>query len=341
MPIKYIKVLTVLLIGFTSNSVAGVSARVWQLEDGTPLMRAAQEGNVAKVQELLNQGVNVNEQSKRSKATPLIFAASAGNVEVVRLLLKRGANPNLCSWADMCPIWWATQSGSYETVKTLIEAGADVKRNPGVDSLEHPTLQQAVFAGRSDIVQLLLDHETEIDYTNFFAENTALATAVRVGQAKIAQILIERGANLGAVTEVPYYEGLSALEIAKKEGHKAAVEVVESTLKSGKYNSQKYSVESTIDKLYRDPTFDLSAQGKDLAQFLRKQTKETLRRIRNAIFARKNYQFDDPKLIEYFQKRFPTYKPTTRRFDMSEIDKRNVQYMKEIEEYRVSRDAAG
>jgi hypothetical protein len=193
---------------------------------------------------------------------------------------------------------------------------------------------------------LLLDHGIELDYTNFYAENTALAVAVRLGRAEIAQLLIDAGADLGAATEVPYsewkyHEGKSAIELAKKEGHTSAVEVVENALKSGKYNRPKYSVESIIDKLYRDPTFDLSAQDKDLVQFLRKQTPETLRRLRNTIFARKNYQFDDPQLTEYFRKRFPSYKPAVRKYDLSEIDKRNVQYMKDVEEYRAARDAAG
>jgi hypothetical protein len=320
---------------------AGVAARFWQLEDGTPFMRAAREGNVVKVQELLARGANVNEQSGRGEATPLIFAASAGKVEVVNLLLKRGANPNLCAWANTCPVWWATRSGSYETVKLLLEAGADVNKQPGPSSLEPPTLQIAAGSGRIDIVKLLLDHGIAVDHTNSFSEHTALASAVANGRANVAQLLIEQGADLGEVTEVPYAGELTALEYARKMGHQVVVEVIGTALKSGKYNRPKYSADSIIDKLYRDPTFVLSDQGKDLTQFLRKQKKETLRRIRNTIFARKNYQFDDPQLTEYFRKRFPSYKPITRNYEMSDIDKRNVQYMKEIEEYRAARDAAG
>lgn len=339
-------VLYAIFLFLTDLALAGVSASGWQLNEPTLLMRAARDGDVSSVQELLSKGNSVNEQTKKSHATPLIFAASAGKVEVVKLLLKRGANPNLCSWGEVCPIWWATQSGSYETIRLLIESGANVKKYPGVNSLEYPTLQKAVVVGRSDIVKLLVDHGIEIDFTNFLAENTALAIAVQLGRAEIAQMLIEAGADLGAAIEVPYsewkyYDGKTAIELAKKDGHKAAVDVVENALKSGKYKRPKYSVESIIDKLYREPTFDLTAQDKDQIEFLRKQTKETLRRIRNTIFARKNYQFDDPQLTEYFRKRFPSYKPAIRKYDLSDIDKRNVRYLQEIEEYRAARDAAG
>ena len=65
-------------------------------------------------------------QARRKVECPHYFPKTA----VVKLLLERGANPNLCSWADVCPIWWATKSGSYETVKLLIESGANVNKEP-------------------------------------------------------------------------------------------------------------------------------------------------------------------------------------------------------------------
>lgn len=323
---------------------AGMPASAWQLKNPTSLMLAAQEGDPTKVQVLLDKGENVNQQTDKSGATPLIFAASAGRAAVVKLLLARGANPNLCSWGNVCPLWWAAHSGSYETTKLLMMGGAKVNNNPDPDSLEYPVLQEAVDTDQHEIIKLLLDHGAEIDYTNFYAENTALAMAVMQGKAMIAQTLIERGADLTFATEVPYsepkyYGGRTALEIARKENHKAAVEVVESALKSGKY--PKYTVESIANRLYKDPEFDLSAHDKDLGKFLRIQTNETLRLLRNAIFARKNYKFDDPHLTEYFSKRFPAYRPLVHRYDMSDVDKRNVQYIKEIEEYRAARDAAG
>jgi ankyrin repeat protein len=310
-------VIVMACVAFPGIVAAGIAASLWELQEGTPLMLAAQAGDMDKVRELLDRGQRVNEQSKKAEATPLIFAASAGKAEVVRLLLKRGADPNLCTWSNMCPIWWVTRAGSYETVKLLIEAGASVNKQPYPGALEHPTLIIAAASGRIDIVKLLIDHKIEIDYTNAFSENTALASAVAYGRTDVARMLIERGANLGEVTEVPYSGEITALEYAKKKGHRAAVEVVEAALRSGKYNHPKYTVGSIIDKLYRDPTFDLSAQGKDQTQFLRKQTKETLRRLRNTIFAKKNYQFDDPQLTEYFRKRFPSYKPSVRQYDLS------------------------
>lgn len=304
-------------------------------------MNAAHAGNAEVVRDLLNRGANPNERSKDSHATPLIFAAAAGRVEVVRLLLARGANPNLCAWGDTCPIWWATTSGSIETMRLLLEAGADVNRQPSPDALESPSLKIAAASGRADIAKVLLDHGIKVDYTNFFSEHTALASAVFNGRTDVAKLLIEHGADLAEATEVPYSAGETALEHAKKKGYTATVEVVSAAIKSKGYQDAQFSVEGIMEKLYRDPAFELAAQGEYLVKLLRKQDMEILRYIRNTIFARKDYRFDDPELIKYFQKKFPAYRPRNRQVEMTGVDKRNVQYMRDIEEYRAARDAAG
>jgi ankyrin repeat protein len=57
----------------------------------TPLMRAAQVGDAAIAQALLNHGAAVNAQDDEGK-TALMFAAERGNTPMVRLLLDRGAS---------------------------------------------------------------------------------------------------------------------------------------------------------------------------------------------------------------------------------------------------------
>ena len=122
---------------------------------------------------------------------------------------------------------------------------------------------------------------------------------------------------------------------------KEITETAKQAFVPGSKPEMRYSAESLIDELYRNPRFDLAAQGDELKRFLHKQSVDMLRKMRNAIFARQNYQFDDPELTEYFRKKFPSYQPTTKNFKPSEIDMRNVQYMKKMEEYAAGRDAAG
>ena len=57
------------------------------------LFTAAMKGNLARVDELLSGGVDVNEVRKDG-ATALMAASSTGRLDVVKLLLAKGANVN-------------------------------------------------------------------------------------------------------------------------------------------------------------------------------------------------------------------------------------------------------
>lgn len=322
-----------------SDSFAGIAASLWELNDGTPLMLAAQDGNLAKVEEFVRKGWNVNEASKEGEATPLIFAASSGKTQVVQFLLKNGADPNRCSWGDVCPLWWAVRANSTNTVKILLDAGANVNLQPSTDALEIPALQIAAGRGNISIVKLLVEKGAKVDHTNFFAQQTALAEAIASGHADVAQYLIDHGARLENATDVPYFKGKSALQVAQERRFVSVTKVVEEAL-SARKGGKAFSVEAILETLFVDPAFDLNAQGKELREFLGKQSRETLRQLRNSIFARKNFEFEDAALVAYFQKKFPSYRPSSRSVELSEIDKRNIQYVKELEQNRAARQAA-
>ncbi|MDP8249068.1 MAG: ankyrin repeat domain-containing protein [Candidatus Tritonobacter lacicola] len=57
----------------------------------TDLMRAAQDGDTAKVKLLIEQGANINDRDAHGM-TPLMHAAGKGRAEVVKLLLESGAD---------------------------------------------------------------------------------------------------------------------------------------------------------------------------------------------------------------------------------------------------------
>ena len=58
------------------------------------LLEAARKGEVAKVNDLLAKGANVNAKSSYG-VTPLGFACRQGNVETVKVLLDHGADLNV------------------------------------------------------------------------------------------------------------------------------------------------------------------------------------------------------------------------------------------------------
>lgn len=128
-----------------------------QYEPGTtPLMRAAIQGDVARIRKLLAEGADVNalspdgltallyaaggksleaaqillvaganvSRATNHGATPLMTASGSGNLRMVNVLLKAGANPNARDADGHTALWIAAQSSNWEIVKILKQAGA-------------------------------------------------------------------------------------------------------------------------------------------------------------------------------------------------------------------------
>ena len=87
-------------------------------------LAAARKGDVAKLKELLDKGVDVNTKTQYG-ATALAYACDKGHTEVVKLLLERGANVNVRDtfYGEM-PLGWALQKDNVEIVGLLLEKGA-------------------------------------------------------------------------------------------------------------------------------------------------------------------------------------------------------------------------
>ena len=111
-------------------------------------LAAARKGDVAKLKELLDKGVDVNTKTQYG-ATALAYACDKGHVEVVKLLLERGANANVRDtfYGEM-PLGWALQKGNIEILKLLLEKGAQ-----GGDRV----LMYGVQTNKIEIVKVALD----------------------------------------------------------------------------------------------------------------------------------------------------------------------------------------
>lgn len=82
------------------------------------LVRVSKSGDEKKVQELLDDGVDVNKPDDYY-GTAINQASQHGHIEIVKLLLEKGANPNEGIHA-------AAYSGNVEIVKLLLEKGANI-----------------------------------------------------------------------------------------------------------------------------------------------------------------------------------------------------------------------
>jgi ankyrin repeat protein len=127
-------------------------------------------------------------------ATPFLRAAQSSDLVLMRLLLEHGADPSIPTEHNVTPLMVASGIGwvegvtfewspeqNLETVKLLLELGADVNAQ---DTLDYRTaLMGAAHKGRSDVVQILVDHGAKLDTRDIGSRDSIHALAGVTWQA--------------------------------------------------------------------------------------------------------------------------------------------------------------
>ena len=181
----------------------------------SPLISAANKGDVQTVRRLLDTGANVHEKDIQGR-TPLMRATENGHTHVVKTLLERGANPNQTSASGTPPLWWAAWKGHIEIARLLLDAGA---RPDIIDRDGDTALKEAAENCHTEIVRILLERGADV---NIGRGGTALHDATFCGDPKIVRMLLDAGADIDMVTGYPWkaqYRGKTALQLAQQQGN--------------------------------------------------------------------------------------------------------------------------
>ncbi|XP_078255352.1 kinase D-interacting substrate of 220 kDa B isoform X4 [Rhinoraja longicauda] len=201
----------------------GANCNLEDVDNWTALISASKEGHLEIVSELINFNANL-EHRDMGGWTSLMWAAYKGHVEISRLLLEKGANPNITGQYSVYPIIWAAGRGHHEIVKLLLQHGAKVNCS---DKYGTTPLIWAARKGHLECVKHLLEMGADVDQEGANSM-TALIVAVKGGYTEEVKELLNRNPNVNLTDK----DGNTALMIAAKEGH---IEIVQDLLDAGTY----------------------------------------------------------------------------------------------------------
>jgi len=188
----------------------------------TPLCYAAQSGSVNCLKTLLQYGANTNVVDYAGTSVILLLGSYYLNkgstgikcyTESINALIRSGARVNVCHPVSKdTPLHQAATLGRLESIKSLIAAGAAVNAANEKGSIP---LHISALKGHALAVKLFLARPADAEIGVHLADAqgwTALHKAAHRGSNECVRYILEKGADLGAQTEM----GVSAISFILK-----------------------------------------------------------------------------------------------------------------------------
>lgn len=208
----YAKVISLLIEKGIDPNGADVGGR-------TPLASAAEAGHTEIVQILLDHGVDVDPKDNDEEMTPLLAAACGGHGEIVLMLLERGADPNAENIHSQTALSYASGGGDLDLVRALLDKGAMPD-----EGMESSALMNAVAENNMDLVKLLLEHgATSYSDSYDICEHPPLVLAASHGKTNMMKVFLDMESEN---SETKKYQIWRALTEACHEGNVEAVKLL-------------------------------------------------------------------------------------------------------------------
>ncbi|XP_042352854.1 ankyrin repeat, SAM and basic leucine zipper domain-containing protein 1 [Plectropomus leopardus] len=163
-------------------------------DDVSRLKRAISKGDVETVEQLLDNGMDV-ETRLGCEWTPLMCAVNVANYDLAKLFLDRGASANFSKdhWTVLMAS--CTASASEDKIARCVEILLSRNADPNmVDRSQMTCLMLAARDSYSKVINLLVSHGAEINVQDSNGY-TALALAVQYGREEAVLKLLQLGAD--------------------------------------------------------------------------------------------------------------------------------------------------
>ena len=129
----------------------------------SPLIKAVENWDYFITEKLLCAGANVNSRDKYG-VTPLLEAANNGNVNICRLLLKHGANVHATEYKwPYTALHYAALSGHSKTAALLLEHGAKIYDSTKLWHDQISPIRVVIQGEKSKMLNFLLEYCNKTD----------------------------------------------------------------------------------------------------------------------------------------------------------------------------------
>ena len=188
--------------GFKAKEImpdAKLNGRTYGLGATSTLFHlAASKGNIEGMDLLLKYGADVESKDAGGK-TPIMEAAKNKQADAIRWLVEEhNANIEANSKIGGGVMMWGAIFGDLNTVQALIDMGAPLDQI--VPATGYTALTWAAgHNSNSDVVRILIESGSDIEHRDVIESATPLMHAVRTGNLKNVQLLLEAKAEVNTV----------------------------------------------------------------------------------------------------------------------------------------------
>lgn len=188
--------------------------------DWTPLHYLAYFDIVCRSKRLLEQKIDVDSSDNFLGVTPLHCAAYRGNEAMLLLLLQNGADINAQTKDGDTALHFATIKGHRKIMKILLSEGIDMTKT---NNAGHTALHAAVGTMDDEAtVPLLVRSKFDVNAVNSVTGDTALHLAVQFKRPRILLFLL----NKKAVVDTFNKRGLTPLHLAARVNNPEALTLI-------------------------------------------------------------------------------------------------------------------
>lgn len=158
------------------------------------LHKAVKNGDIQKIQNLIDKGYNVNSPDPHG-ITPLLYSIEMQNPNIVNLLIQNGADVNVKAKNGEDPLFYAvvTEKPDIAIIQLLVKSGANVNINDNTGL--GPLLSWAIISQKSaSLINILIQNGADVNAKSKMGY-TPLYYALDLKKADIVDLLLQNGAN--------------------------------------------------------------------------------------------------------------------------------------------------